>query len=470
MEIDKKIGEINPRYRDQGDYKKTGKIKPVAVWEHQIIFDSTSEQLEPRYFWVLDYLREKQGLKVEKLEDNFAAAPGGGYFSEIGAKATKMQEEGMKLMGTINTLIRTIINLLYDLKDFEIRMKQYEGLKNPKKELAQAALLSLKNVWLDKVDMPQRGRGSIHQMTYELGFTTLRDAFLAADKIKDVDKIDLNDRVKRVLKPRLAEFYAWLERSEQERKKRFEIEKAYLRSEVSALKLYTRWAKPYLRIAEELRMRAGDGAGKRITDPELVNAFNTMVMDVKIMGTKQFKPDALAKSKDIPREFEHEKFKRDYFGVEIVQFHFRGLPFRTPQGHYVFGGRMELTFKGYSLNSEELQFLRQEIEKDDLGSALKLVEDVTEKSLEQMQEDLDHFLKEEPPKEKKEKKKTKIKLEDIKKDNFKEGIFRKYIDQKVAKLIFKTYKHYKSNYGLVSYEEPEWDTDAAKSWHNRPQP
>ena len=105
MKIDEKIGEINPRYKN-------------AVWEHKIVYDSTSDQLEPIYFWILDFMKEKLTPNVEKLEDNFAASPGGGFFSEMGAKTTKMQEEGMKIMGTINTLIRTIINLIYDLKDF----------------------------------------------------------------------------------------------------------------------------------------------------------------------------------------------------------------------------------------------------------------------------------------------------------------------------------------------------------------
>jgi len=36
--------------------------------------------------------------RIDKLVDNFVAAPGSGQFSEIGQKATKMQEEAMKLL------------------------------------------------------------------------------------------------------------------------------------------------------------------------------------------------------------------------------------------------------------------------------------------------------------------------------------------------------------------------------------
>jgi HD superfamily phosphohydrolase YqeK len=39
--------------------------------------------------------------------------------------------------------------------------------------------------------------------------------------------LDLNDRVKRILEPRIAEFLQWKEISEQELRKRFNIEKNY---------------------------------------------------------------------------------------------------------------------------------------------------------------------------------------------------------------------------------------------------
>ena len=105
---------------------------------------------------------------------------------------------------------------------------------------------------MDKVDL-QRGQGSINAMSSgNLQFVTLRDAFLSAKSPEDVDKIDLNERVKRILKPRVQEFFEWKKRSEQELRKRFEIEKTYLKSQVAALKLQSKWAKPYLKAAEKL--------------------------------------------------------------------------------------------------------------------------------------------------------------------------------------------------------------------------
>ncbi|MEM2605163.1 MAG: hypothetical protein QXI41_01245, partial [Candidatus Pacearchaeota archaeon] len=199
--------------------KVTQPSRQEPLWHSKLVYDSTAEQLEPIYFWILDFMQEG-GMEVEKLVDTFSASVGGGYFSELGAKASKMQEEAMKILGAVNTVLKSIINLLYDLKEFEIRLQIYKDLKDPKKK--DAALLALKQIWMDKVDI-QRGRGSINVMTSDLNFMTLRDAFMAAKSVEDVDKMDLNERVKRVLKPRLAEFFDWVKRSEKELTTRFEL-------------------------------------------------------------------------------------------------------------------------------------------------------------------------------------------------------------------------------------------------------
>jgi hypothetical protein len=460
MDIPNLIARICPHYNNPMAEK--GKIDPINAWEHALVFDSTSDQLEPIYFWILDFIQDNLQYKdVEKIEDNFAASPGGGYFSELGAKATKMQEEGMKIMATVNTLIRTIINLIYDLKDFEIRLAQYNQANSKDKGVAQAGSLALKNIWLDKVDMPQKGRGSIHQMTYELGFTTLRDAFFAVETLSDIDRMDINDRVKRVLKPRLAEFLEWRKRSETELKKRFEIEKAYLKSEVSALKLYTRWAKPYLKIAEELGMRAGKFTEEgRLKDPRIINAFNTMIMEFTLLAKSPAKPENLAYSKDIPESFKYIKFKRKYYTCILANFRFRGIPFRTPQGHYVFGGRSEYRLKAYSLNEDEINLLESELKKDDLGTALSLVEDVTEKSLKELQEDLDHFLedKQEPKKKPDAPPKRLYEIGKVPKDSFQEAVLRKFLEKKATKGVFNAYDIYKKSHGMCAFVGPDFET------------
>src|SRR6056297_2329817 len=83
-------------------YKKKG--EPEA--EHTIVYDSSSEQLEPIYFFILD-LMEDFGLKTKKIIDNFSASPGSGHFGDMGQRASVMQQQGQKLLTDINGIIRS---------------------------------------------------------------------------------------------------------------------------------------------------------------------------------------------------------------------------------------------------------------------------------------------------------------------------------------------------------------------------
>ncbi|MCF7910223.1 hypothetical protein K9L16_00945 [Candidatus Pacearchaeota archaeon] len=361
-------------------YKKKG--EPDS--EHKLVYDSPSETLEPVYYFILD-LMNNLGLDTEKLIDNFSSSPGSGHFGELGQRSTIMQQQGTKILGDINTVLRSILNLIYDLRDFRIRLQSYQDLKNTEKK--ESAMLSLKQVWLDKVDM-QKGNSSIKGMAMsQAGFVTLIDAFLAAKTTEDAKKLDLNERVKRIVIQRLQEFNAWLSESERELKKRYEIERTYLKSQINSLKLYSRWAKPYLRTAQKLEMQEKDRS------PDLVNIFNTMVLELTLLGKKELKVDSEALSGNLPIDFKDKKMERKYYSCVFVNFYFRSIPQRiSQQSHYVFGGRAEVTFKAYSLNEDEIKKINKELEKSDVTDSLKLIEGTTTESLEQLKDDIEYFI------------------------------------------------------------------------------
>jgi len=361
-----------------------------------LLYDSPSEKLEPVYFFILD-LMDSFGLQPEKLIDNFSSTPGSGHFGELGQRSSVMQQQASTLMASINTVLRSILNLIYDLRDFKIRLQSYEDLNSSDKSKSDAAKLSLKQIWMDKVDI-QKGNSSIKAMAMggqggAFAYATLIDAFLFAKDEKDVDKLDLNDRVKRIF-----EFNNWLKQSGQELKKRYEIEKTYLKSQVSSLKIYSRWAKPYLKAAMDLEQKNMGHAA------DFVKTFDTIILELTLLGKNEIKPAELALEGEYPRDFAKEsflkKFKRKYYSCVLVDFRFRGIPQKvSQQGHYAFGGRVEVSFKAYSLNDEELKQLEKEMEKSDIGDVLNLIEGVTTESLEQLKEEIDYYINE--PKEEK---------------------------------------------------------------------
>jgi hypothetical protein len=386
-EIDDAIVEISKYYALRKKKKNKGVDITLSSSEHKITYNSSTETLEPIYFWILDFMNDMFGGDIEKLIDNFASSPGSGHFSELQGKASQMQQEASRVLGTVSTMLRGVINLLYDLKEFKIRLSHYDQAKSKDKLKAEAGILALKQIWMDKVDI-QRSAGSINAMASgNLQFVTLRDAFMMVKSEKDVDNLDLNDRVKRVLKPRIQEFNEWRKRSEEELRRRFEIEKTYLKSQVDGLKLNARWAKPYLKAAQQL---ATDPS--LVGKPELVNVFNTVLLRLSIMGKKGLNLEQEIIDKNLPRDFKKLRGLRKYYSIVVVDFNFRGIPSRAgQQAHYVFGGKADVTFKSYSLNEDELMLLKEKLSESDLDDSLKLVQGMTDDSLLQLKLDIEEF-------------------------------------------------------------------------------
>jgi hypothetical protein len=396
--IQQLIGKINPKlYAVNGKelLKKYGssenipaeKVKPKGDSTYKIVYDSPSETLEPLYFFILDMMGTV-GLTTEKLTDNFSSSPGSGHFSEMGQRSSIMQQQGTKMLGDVNTVLRSVLNIIYDLRDLKMRLQYYDDLKEKGKE--SGALLSLKQLWMDKVDMA-KGNSSIKAMALgQAGYQTLIDAFLVVNSMEEINTLDLNDRVKRMIIPRWQEFNIWVKGSEVELRKRYSLERSYLKSQVNSLKLYSRWAKPYLKAAQQLESK---DMGR---EPALVKAFNTIILELTLLGKSSIDVKQLSIQGELPKDFAKLKTRRKYFGCVLVDFKFRGIPQKVgqQQQHYAFGGLVDVNFHSYGLNKQELDKLNEEMDKSDVADVLKLIDGSTSESLSHMQEEIDFFLDE----------------------------------------------------------------------------
>src|SRR3989344_7737910 len=243
---------------------------------------------------------------------------------------------------------------------------------------------------MDQVDI-KRGRGSINMLARELQFVTLRDAFIYAKSEADINNLDLNDRVKRILKSRINEYLKWKDYSEKELRKRYNIERAYLKSQVNSLRHYTAWVKPYLIAAKKLGM---NNFGP--DNPNIVNLFNNVEIRLTLLGKKKIKPG------DVYDEYKKLKLDTNYNSCVEVEIKFRTVPrgVQSQQGLvYLHSGKTEINFRAYGLTDKEIE----EIGKLKTEEDLELIENMTEISLKEIQEDIEHFLGK-PEEEKKEEK------------------------------------------------------------------
>ena len=389
MDLREAIGKVMMDVHRTGGLAGMGMDEKGKVSSHVLSFDSQQNQLEPIYYWILDFAAQIGWGGMQKTIDNFMASPGSGQFSEMNMKATKMQEEGMKILGGMNQIVKSILNLIYDLKEFELRLASYDAYNS--KDKKEEGTLALKQIWLDNVDM-KKGRGAIHSMaSAEMGFSTLREAFMMANSVEDVKKMNrddkasggsgglINESVMRILIPRIEEFNQWVKYSESELRKRFSIEKNYLKSQVETVKLYSAWMKPYLEAAEKLRQQGFE------KDAALVNAFSTSMFELQLFGAKKV---------DIPNSY---NARRRYNKVIIITMKYRGHVSQrvTQKGDYGFGqgGVVDIWFDSYALNDEELAAAKKFCDKSDLEKSMEFSMDVAGDALKELKSDLDYFLK-----------------------------------------------------------------------------
>lgn len=459
---------------------------PESGEKFQLSYNSSQESLEPVYFWILDF---PVMAGAEKLIDNFVSSPGSGHFSELMGKATRMQEEAMKMMQTVGVLIKSVIQIIYDLRQFEMRFRDYKAAESKKENEREAGMQSLKQIWMDNVDI-KRGNSSIKAMTFSQqgAFVTLLTAFMKVNSLEDVDKEDLNEIVKRVLKQRILEFGEWRKLSYNELYKRYKIQKTWLKSQVDSLKLYTRWAKPYLKAAEELRMSSSLSG-----DAALVKAFNTNVMQLVLFKKEPMKIQDMVWTKDLPpgfAKFEEKGIIRKYNACILADIKFRGIPTRVDQ-HYGFGGKSDVSFSAFALSDDEIRELKKRLDESDVKDALRLVQGATEDSLKEIEDDIRYFLedvdergeankkfgKEEEEAEeqdinpfsaligfgslwgeRKEKKGSKKSTLD-KKENYAEKVVRKKALSSAKKNCFTVYDIYKKSHGMASVPiDIAWDS------------
>ncbi|MBU1245985.1 MAG: hypothetical protein ABIJ20_01030 [Nanoarchaeota archaeon] len=392
--------EIRQELLDALKEKGLVKLSLGEPAEYHITYDAFGHGLEPVYFWTLDFLRNQKpsglGLTVNKIDEKFQASASSAYFGEMQGRATAMQNQAMAVLERVNNIVKTLINLIYDLKEFDVRLEAYNDLQSKESEKKKAGRMALKAIWMDNVDI-KTGIGSINNLTRgELQFVTLRDAFFFANSLKQVKNLDLNERVKSILTRKIEEYSGWEKHSEIELRKRYEIEKAYLKAQVESLRLHTQWAKPYLRAAQQLGMNEFTTT-EGLSSPDMISAFNTMQMQLTLFGKKEINPSSIHPS------YKKVEFAKKLYACLEIDFHFRTVPqLAGRQGsssQYIHTGTIDIWFRAYVFSEDELE----EVERFESYKNMDLVESLTGVSLAELQEDLDRYLKPTKTEEEKEK-------------------------------------------------------------------
>lgn len=322
-----------------GAYVRTGFPKPCRRF--RLVYESQTASLEHTYFWFYNAAVQDFGFgHVVKTVDTFSASENSSFWGMTQQRQSIQQDRAAQYLATIGKMTKELFQIVREIRILKERLALYADVKKGK----QSADVALKGYWVDLVEGGSRQQATIYTMAQQLGFGTLPDIFFSVfvKEGEDVDKAikaqanEFNDKVKEVLRRKLATYVAWRKETESELLTRHRFTLRYLRQHWAVIRMYISWVKPYLRNVQKLQ--APDKYDK---NPELISSFEGALMEIEFAAMKA--PDKNGIRPVILCTFEYRVKPR-------LEFHAEGYQHRGA-AHV---GRVEVSLRGYGWSQEDL--------------------------------------------------------------------------------------------------------------------
>lgn len=339
-------------------------ISPTAPARFEIEYENYRDNVERYYFFLTELLKDNFGYEVSKVGDTYTSSETSSFFGNIEARKGAQQDRASQLLATIGGMIKSLLQILHDLRIMEQRMRLYEGSKKGEK----SAELQLKSLWVDMVEGGGQNASSVIGLAQKVGFVTLPDLFfeITPKTPEDVDKVvenvkDVNDSVKRVLKMKLRQFLEWKQATDKEIDTRWNFTLKYLRQHYNAILLQLNWAKPYIKNVKKLQ------AGETLSNVDLITSSEGAVVDLEILGVKKRSSIRLQNVGGVKGDISGAYNK--FFPAIFIKIHWRARAMlrdeyqRTGAIHL---GRANIKFYNYVLTQEEIDNYQKEKEKEDM--------------------------------------------------------------------------------------------------------
>ncbi len=266
-------GEIDFRYKSDEEIPDPGFVGNVSGY-HFTKDIYKRFHFQPEYYSVMQIFGaiEYKPLKTAESVDPSSLSS---LMNMVFEKRKNLEDRVMQLLGNINTVLKSLIAIIYELKELDRNIYFYDELKDSDKEKAEAAELALKRIFLDNVDSRKGGASlsalsrSPTQSQAGPGFIDIMSVFYQVKNLKEVQEIDRNEQYKNILKNRYIEYEKWKEINGNDLKNRKKMLLQYLKSQMGSFNLYVDWCSTYLSLLSKMgwntATRAEDymkGAGK----------------------------------------------------------------------------------------------------------------------------------------------------------------------------------------------------------------
>jgi hypothetical protein len=360
-----------------GAYVKTGFPQPLR--RYRLVYESQQASIEHTYFWVYNHtLQDMSFGDIIKTVDTFAASENSSFWGMTEQRKGIQQDKASQYLATIGRMVKELFQIVREIRILSERLVHYDGVMKGK----QADDIALKGYWVDMVEGGTKGQANIYTMAQQLGFGTLPDLFFSVF-VGDEDDIDkavkekageFNDKVKEVLRRKLASYVAWRKETYKELSTRKRFTLRYLRQHWAVIRMYMGWVKPYLRNVQKL-----SAPDKYDKNPELISSFEGAMMEIEFLAKK-------AASKGV-------------HPVIIASFNYRVKPQLSFQADSyqnrgaVHVGRVEFSLRSYGWTQEQIDKYIKYREQETL-ELIEMVDSSVKDAMEALGKELMDYLKE----------------------------------------------------------------------------
>ncbi len=370
-------------------------------------------------------------------------------------KRKALEDRTMQLLGSVNTVVKSVISITYELKELDRNYSFYKLAESSDPQKKNAAELALKRIFVDNVDARKGGAslGALSRAPSQgqggATFIDLVAVFYSIKSLKDIDAMQRNEQYKNIIKNRYVEYEEWKKINKTDLSNRREMLLQYLKSQAAAYDMYKNWAVESLSILNRINMKGITNA-KQYMDaskrPDIMETseFSVEVISAKPMYVREYEieyarafgtkgPELPSKvvpksgmvnlTTEGPREenraFLHSRLRR--FGPKVIAalettFKFtekQFFPKGVPQDRAQYVGTLGVTIKPYCFTIDEWYLFKEATESYIKKTVFQSLDQVSVSSLNVIKKDLDKYIAEAEKKEEKEKPKSNYALFDI---------------------------------------------------------
>jgi hypothetical protein len=284
-------GQIDLRYKSSEELVDPGFVGNPAGY-HFTKDISKRYHFQPEYFSVMQMFATI-GYRPIRIAESVDPSALSSLMNMVLEKKKNLEDRVMQLLGSINTVLKSLIAMIYELKELDRNIYFYDELKDTNKEKAEAAELALKRVFLDTVDS-RKGGASLSALSRSPtqgqggpGFIDIMSVFYQVKSLKEVSQIDRNEQYKNILKNRYIEYEKWKEINGNDLKSRKSILLQYLKSQMGSFNLYVDWCSTYLSLLSKMGFNTATNAQQYMTGASKPDTFENESFSVTSVGFKQ---------------------------------------------------------------------------------------------------------------------------------------------------------------------------------------